>query len=261
MPSLVLFIAASTAAVLCLAAALAHVVWQDRVRRQRHASERAAWQDLVRLTRLTAGELRGLALSLLGHGQIAAEPQRAFLLSAEAALLDLTDALVRQTDDPGKPMVLQPEQVVLAPVVDFVVGRVARQLGPGRRNWRLNSGLAQLELLADRRALHQILLRVLSSAALATGEGDCIEIAAEAAEGGWLVVVQDEGAGMPIAKLQGQGRDTRGLGVGLSLAHGLMQAHGGTLTIDSTVGVGSRARLFFPATQEVELRSVQRYHG
>jgi signal transduction histidine kinase len=249
MPSLVPLTLASTAATLCLAAALAHLLWQDRARRQRHATERAAWQELVRLTRLTAGELRGLALSLLGHGQIATEPQRAFLLSAEAALLDLTDALVRQADDPGKPIVLRAEPVVLAPVVDFVVGRVARQLGPGRRNWRLAPGLAQLELRADRRALHQILLRVLSSAALATGEGDCIEIAAEAAEGGWLVVIQDEGVGMPIAKVVGEGKDTRGLGVGLSLAHCLMQAHGGTLTIDSTLGVGSRARMFFPAQQ------------
>ena len=249
MPSLVSYALASTAALLCAAVALAYVWSQDRARRQRYAIERAASQDLVRLTRLTAGELRGLALSLLGNGQMAAEPQRSFLLGAEAALLDLTDALVRQTDDPGKPIVLGRERVILAPVVDFVVGRVARQLGPGRRNWRLAPGLAQLDLVTDRRALHQILLRVLSSAALATGEGDCIEISAEAVDGGWTVVVQDEGAGMPISKVHGTGKDTRGLGVGLALAHELMQAHGGTLTIDSTVGVGSRARLFFP-TQE-----------
>ena len=240
------FTLSSIAAVLALTAALCHVVWQDRGRRQRHAMESAARQDLVRLTRLTAADLRGLALSLLGHAQVAAEPQRGFLLGAEAALLDLTEALLRQTDDPAKTIVLRPEPMVLGPIVDFVVGRVASQLGPGRRNWCLSPGLARVELHADRRALHQILLRVLSSAALATGENDCIEISAQEAEGGCMVVVQDEGSGLPVTKVHGQGRDTRGLGVGLALAHGLMQAHGGTLTIDSTAGVGSRARLFFP---------------
>ena len=238
---------ASTAAALTLAAALGHVLWQDRGRRQRYVMECAARQDLVRLTRLTAGDLRGLALSLLGHAQVAAEPQRGFLMGAEAALLDLTEALLRQTDDPAKPIVLHPEPVIMGPVVDFVLGRVASQLGPGRRHWCVSPGLAQVELRADRRALHQVLLRVLSSAALATAEGDCIEISALDCEGGWIVVVQDEGSGLPVTKVHGQGRDTRGLGVGLALAHGLMQAHGGSLTIDSTAGVGSRARLFFPA--------------
>ena len=238
---------ASAAAVLAMTAALGHVLWQDRGRRRRSAIESAARQDLVRLTRLTAGDLRGLALSLLGHAQVAAEPQRGFLIGAEAALLDLTEALLRHTDEPGNPIVLRQEPVVMGPVVDFVVGRVASQLGPGRRNWCVSAGLAQVELRADRRALHQILLRVLSSAALATGENDCIEISAVEAEGGWTVVVQDEGSGLAVTKVHGQGRDTRGLGVGLALAHGLMQAHGGTLTIDSTAGVGSRARLFFPA--------------
>jgi signal transduction histidine kinase len=192
------------------------------------------------------GDLRGLAISLLGHAQVADEAHRAFLLGAEATLLDITDALIRQTDDGGKPVVLRQEPVVLAPVVDFVVGRVACHLGPGRRNWRLSPELPHVALHADARALHQILLRVLTSAALATGEGDCIEVSAEAADGGWCVVVQDEGAGLPVAKVHGKGRDTRGIGVGLALAYGLMQAHGGTLTIDSTAGVGSRARLFFP---------------
>ncbi len=246
MPAPLPFPLAYITVMLGLAAALACALWQDRARRRRYAAERAGWQDLVRLTRLTAGDLRGLAVSLLGHAQSAAEPQRAFLMGAEAALLDLAETLVRQTDDAGKPMVMTRERVMLAPEVEFVVGRMASQLGPGRRDWRLSPDLARADLVADRRALHQILLRVLSSAALATGEGDCIEVSTEPAQDGWTVVVQDEGAGLPVSKVAGQGRDTRGLGVGLALAHGLMQAHGGTLTIESTAGVGSRARLFFP---------------
>ena len=229
-----------------MAATLAHLLWQDRANRARSAAERAAWQDLVRLTRLTAGDLRSLAVSLLGHAQGASEPQRAFLLSAESALLDLTDALVQGTEDRAKPIVLRTEPCDLAMAVDFVVGRIASQLGPGRRQWHLSPTLAQAALHADRRALHQILLRVLSSAALATGDGDCIEISAEIDQSGCTIVIQDEGAGLPVSKVHGRGRDTRGLGVGLALAHGLMQAHGGTLTIVSTAGVGSRARLFFP---------------
>jgi signal transduction histidine kinase len=232
-------------AALCMA-----LLWEIRQRRageKRHAQSEVASQDLMRLVRMTASDLRGLAVGLLGHAQVLDTAGRGFLLGAQASLLDLAEALLQQTEAPDAAHALREEAVALAPVLDFAVAQVAGQLGPGRRAWRLAPDLAGVRLLADRRALHQILLRVLTSAALATGDGDWVAVSAGAADGVWTLIVEDEGAGLAVASAGGTGKETRGLGVGLALAHALMQAHGGSLTLDSTAKVGTRARLQFPA--------------
>ncbi len=45
------------------------------------------------------------------------------------------------------------------------------------------------------------------------------------------------------------GGDTRGLGLGLYLARGIAQAHGGMLTANSTPGKGASFRLALPLVE------------
>jgi signal transduction histidine kinase len=163
-------------------------------------------------------------------------------------LLDLAEALIDQTEEPGTPRTLREETVQVRPLVDFVISQVAAQLGPGRRVWRLGDGLEGATVLADRRALHQVLLRVVTGAALSTAHGDWIEISAAARGEHWVLAVEDEGTGLAISKTGG-GVETRGLGVGLALARQLMQAHGGELTLESTARVGTRARISLPVSR------------
>ena len=205
---------------------------------------RAEWH---RLLRVTAGDLRGPALSLLGHADQAPEGLRPSLVGVCRYLLDLAEALLEQTEEPDAKRVLREEDIQVAPLLDFVVAQVAAQLGPGRRVWRIGKELEQVALLADKRALHQVLLRVLTGAALATGEGDWIEISAQRGEAGWVLVVEDEGAGLAMPQGAGAGIETRGVGVGLALARSLMAAHGGALALESAAKVGTRALLLFPA--------------
>jgi signal transduction histidine kinase len=250
-----------------LAAALLQTLRHRRYALQECATQRAAYQDLVRLVRITTADMRSTAVALLGRAQTAEDPDRGFLLSTQASLLDLTDALLRQTEAPDPGHHLQEEAIRLRPVLDFVVAQVTCQLGPGRRAWRLADDLHGIELLADRRALHQVLLRVLTSAALATREGDWIAISAgwsdDVAEGGWTLTVEDEGSGLPIeasrvaGRLEGpaggqdEARETRGWGAALTLARTLMQSHGGLLTVQSAASVGTRVGLAFPATRVI----------
>ena len=60
--------------------------------------------------------------------------------------------------------------------------------------------------------------------------------------------VRDTGIGIPPAELPriwerlfrgDQSRTERGIGLGLSLVKAVVEAHGGTVTVDSTPGVGS----------------------
>jgi signal transduction histidine kinase len=238
-----------------LAVALSHAWWGRRMALIEVSAQRAAMQDLVRLVRLTAGDLRGTALALLGRAQISAEPERAFLLSTQASLLDLTEALLRQTEAPDPKHHLREEAVRLRPMLDFAVSQVMCQLGQSRRGWRVADDLHGMEVLADRRAVHQVLLRVLTSAALATRDGDWITVtggwSADVPEGGWTLTVEDEGAGLQLGATPGEGRDTRGLGVGLTLASSLMQAHGGALTVKSAASIGTRVGIAFPACRVI----------
>jgi signal transduction histidine kinase len=243
--------AGSVALVGLLLAALVRERRRGRILAQRLDASLARSQALVRLAKLTAGDLRGPALSLLGHAENTPAPLQSSLVGVCRFLLDLAEALLDQTEEPGTARTLRVETVVLGPLLDFVVAQVAAQLGPGRRAWRLAPGLELVTLMVDRRALHQVLLRVLTGAALATGDGDLIDITASAEGGGWMLLVEDEGNGLAVARVEGAGLETRGVGVGLALARSLMQAHGGTLVLESTAQVGTRASLRFPPARVV----------
>jgi two-component system NtrC family sensor kinase len=67
------------------------------------------------------------------------------------------------------------------------------------------------------------------------------------------IAIADTGCGIPRENLRkifdpffttkGVGKGT---GLGLSVSHGTIEAHGGTIEVDSTVGVGSEFRILLP---------------
>ena len=68
-------------------------------------------------------------------------------------------------------------------------------------------------------------------------------------EGGLVAVrISDSGVGIPAAEIDrvferfhrvSQGRDTRGWGVGLAIAREIARSHGGSIALESKLGVGS----------------------
>ena len=113
-------------------------------------------------------------------------------------------------------------------------------------------------IMADERALKQVLLNLLSNAVKFTPAGGIVSIAVERrADGGVAVVVRDTGLGIApedLARLFQpfqQADNTRrhnpeGTGLGLVISRRLMEKHGGTLTLESEVGQGTRAIAAFP---------------
>lgn len=210
----------------------------------------ASVAELRRVIRLAAADLRGPALALLAQAETLPEAGRPPLRATARALLELAESLFDGTEAPDMPRRLREEKVPLAPVVDFVVAQVTAQLGATRRTWRVDGDIAAHAIFADRRALHQSLIRVVTAAALATGDGDWIDIRLERSAEAARLVVEDEGAGLALAEPAGGG--TRGLGMGLALVRQLMAAHGGALLLESAARVGTRAVLAFPAARLLE---------
>jgi PAS domain S-box-containing protein len=113
-------------------------------------------------------------------------------------------------------------------------------------------------LRCDQRRLKQILTHIVSNALKFTGEKGRIAMRAMVEAGGGIAItVEDSGIGMapemiqhalePFKQLDGSlARRFEGAGLGLPLAHALTKLHGGRLSINSTLGVGTTVTIAFP---------------
>ena len=121
------------------------------------------------------------------------------------------------------------------------------------------------DLLADYRALRQMVTNLLSNAIKFTGAGGRVTIAADQGEdGGISIIVQDTGTGFDQADLdlvlspfgridRPMVRTVDGSGLGLPIVKNLIELHGGTIELASQLGEGTAARLHFPPDRVVEI--------
>lgn len=106
----------------------------------------------------------------------------------------------------------------------------------------------------DRHRLLQVLSNLVDNALKFTPEGGRIRIAARRGDGVVEVSVTDTGSGIPPAALPHvfdrfwQVAETRkaGAGLGLSIAKGIVVAHGGSLGVESELGRGARFTFTIP---------------
>jgi len=114
------------------------------------------------------------------------------------------------------------------------------------------------ELDADQRAVHQILLNLVSNAIKFTPQGGRVMLSAARQGERIAIMVADTGIGIAADDLAGLGRPfaqvqndyTRkfeGTGLGLSLVKGLVALHDGDLAIESAPGAGTTVTVSFPA--------------
>jgi two-component system cell cycle sensor histidine kinase PleC len=124
---------------------------------------------------------------------------------------------------------------------------------------RVDCEISDTVVLADRRAVKQILLNLMANAVKFTPAGGVVTISAQSAQDGGLdVVVADTGIGIDPAAVatlcepftQADASIRRkygGTGLGLAISRKLAAMHDGTLTIQSALGEGTTVRVSFPA--------------
>ena len=114
---------------------------------------------------------------------------------------------------------------------------------------------------ADKRAVKQVLLNLLSNAIKFTPAGGSIYLRGQADGGMATIAVEDTGIGIPASALPKIGRpfeqveshhakSHKGTGLGLALSRSLVELHGGTLTIESTEGVGTKVSFTLPLARD-----------
>jgi signal transduction histidine kinase len=116
-------------------------------------------------------------------------------------------------------------------------------------------------LRADARAMRQIVINLLSNAVKFTPAGGRVEvIAGRGDHGGARIQVLDTGVGISPDGLKTAfqafaqiddtyTRQAGGTGLGLYLTRSLAELHGGTVRIDSTVGVGTAVTVDLPSAR------------
>jgi signal transduction histidine kinase len=111
---------------------------------------------------------------------------------------------------------------------------------------------------ADPGRVEQVLLNLLSNANKFSAEGTRITIRGSAEETMWSIEVIDAGIGISDADQQRifeefeqvhtRGVHSAGTGLGLALVKRFVEAHGGTITVESAIGKGAAFRVRLPRT-------------
>jgi two-component system, NtrC family, sensor kinase len=110
---------------------------------------------------------------------------------------------------------------------------------------------------ADRAQLEQGLLNLVTNAVDAMPEGGRLSLAARVDDGQVALVVTDTGAGIPHGDLAHVFEPLyttkprgKGTGLGLPIVREIVEAHGGTVRLESRAGEGTRAVVLLPAAKE-----------
>ena len=149
------------------------------------------------------------------------------------------------------------QEVAVAELID----RAARVLRPvaKRRQQSLTVRPCEASLMirGDLDRLTEALINLLDNAVKYTPEGGSVTVEAAAVDDGVRIAVTDTGMGIPPKELpriferfyrvdRARSREVSGTGLGLSIVKHIVEAHGGRVAVESTVGQGSTFSLHLP---------------
>ncbi len=164
-----------------------------------------------------------------------------------------------------EPHALDPKSLIEKALV--VVAARAREKG---QRLKVDVAISGDALHADERAVKQIVINLAANAVKFTPEGGNIVVSGgPTADGGYEICVEDDGPGispemlarvfLPFNQIDNHySRMAGGTGLGLSLVRGLVELHGGRAWIESDVGTGVRAYVYFPVGNAATLRDIAR---
>jgi len=178
-------------------------------------------------------------------------------LIAEAA--EQMDSLIRDLLDVTRldvgQLQLAPEAMEPGQLLDEAL-RTLRPLVGDRQielDVQIEKGLPKVQ--ADSERLQQVISNLVGNAIKFTPSGGKITIAARRDETGVIFSVADTGRGIPEDQLpkvfdrywQSTRTDRQGAGLGLAIAKGIIEGHGGEIWIDSKPGQGTRVEFSLPS--------------
>ena len=195
----------------------------------------------------------------LGHAELIERAVTSPVVAEDARVV--TDELMRLRRLSTRMLLLAsaegPDFLHLTPVpVESVVVDALGRWGHVPRRWRLGP-VAEAIVLGDRDRLAVALDALLENAVAHTMPHDRIEVSARLEDAGVVLAVADSGSGIQDSDLRrifqrfaraepSRSRPTGGLGLGLAIVQAIAEAHGGSVSVESTFGHGSEFEVYLP---------------
>lgn len=145
----------------------------------------------------------------------------------------------------------------------FDVGELAKRLIQNFESQFLSKGIRlefienQALVYADRDKISQVLVNLFSNALKFTSEGGRVAVRVSKEQGFARLIVEDNGSGIPQEDLpyiferfyradKSRNRLTGGSGIGLTISRAIVNAHGGSIEVESTQGRGTKFTVILP---------------
>jgi len=126
-------------------------------------------------------------------------------------------------------------------------------------NVKVEERLTELpRVYVDQGQMKRLLQNLILNAVQAMENGGILTVESSCSEGSLVVSIQDTGVGIPEARLELIWRPfyttkSKGIGLGLSVAKQIVEMHGGTISVKSSLGGGSNFTIRLPARTSNEV--------
>jgi signal transduction histidine kinase len=223
-----------------------------------HEGTERAVQQRQDILAIVSHDLRNPLGSILGVTQIllsapstdetAEDRKKIALIQRSANRMNrmIADLLDLSSIDAGH-LSMDVKAAALTPLVAEVVDNLRRSAQDKEILLHAHLPSEEIVFFCDRLRVMQVLLNLVGNAIKFTASGGSVEVSAELHATNLLVRVTDDGPGIPKERLAHvferywQARETAaaGMGLGLYISKGIVDAHGGSIGVESIVGEGS----------------------
>jgi signal transduction histidine kinase len=157
----------------------------------------------------------------------------------------------------GKRLPIERAPVEVASVLDEVMELFKAQAAAGSVNLQVRKGEDVPAVYADRHRILQVLSNLIGNSLKFTPAGGVITVAAEKRDSEVLFVESDTGPGIEKQHLsdifspywQAKRAERLGAGLGLPIAKGIVESHGGRIWVESEPGKGTRFLFTLPVAR------------
>jgi PAS domain S-box-containing protein len=232
------------------------VLRDDSARRRGDITRAELITTLAHELRSPLTSVKGFTSTLLHRWERFPDDQKRFMLATVNDDADRVTRLINELLDVSRieagRLELRRRPVEMAKIAGDVVERF--KLDPDRHTFGISFPDAFPEVYADADKVAQVLTNLVENA-VKYSDGGKVTVSGEVVDGSAEVAVRDQGIGIPADQIPliftkfyrrgGRGAPS-GTGLGLYIARGLVEAHGGRISVSSEVGQGTEVRFRLP---------------